>query len=184
MTFTLAGPTEAELLDWVRANVPDLWSEYAVDTLLATYDFAEKGSASRNNRHKIGHALISSDADSLDIVPFSTPNPEQATANLTAQFHITYKPATALVDLPMPVVVQRHQCPFCRRYTRKDPAAVTRHMGSCWANPGLRCCKTCAHHQQVDAESDEACTEPDGPEFDEYSFPVLNCPLWQARKEA
>ena len=50
------------------------------------------------------------------------------------------------IDLPDPIVVTRHQCPFCRRYTRADPAAIRDHMTRCWKNPGLRNCKTCEHH--------------------------------------
>jgi hypothetical protein len=179
VTFTLAGPTEPELLAWIRTNLHDLWSETAVDTILAKFDFAEKGSPSRNSRHKVGMALTD---PAPDAPPFTRSTPEQAATNLATRFTITYKPVTATAALPDPVVVSRHQCPFCRRYTRADPAAVTRHMQSCFHNPGLRCCKTCTLHQQVDAYSDEACTHPAGPETEDYSFPVLNCPLWQPKE--
>lgn len=179
MTFTIAGPTQTELLTWIRTNLDDLWSETAADQLLEKFDFAEKGSPSRNNQHKIFMALTEA---APDAAPFTRPTPEQAASNLTARFTITYKPVTAAVALPDPVVVSRHQCPFCRRFTRADAAAVTRHMRGCFKNPGLRCCKTCAHHQDVDAYSDEACTHTDGPEHEDYSFPVLNCPIWQPKE--
>lgn len=99
------------------------------------------------------------------------------------------------VDLPTPIVVQRHQCPFCRRYTRADPARVEWHMARCFQNPAARNCKTCEHHQPESIDYghqcwpgrrcgcndwDEACLHPDGPE-DDYKFPVQNCPLWQAK---
>lgn len=184
MTFTIAGPTEAELATWIRTNIDLLWSLEAADTILAKYDFAEKGTPSRNSRNKVSMALI---AHGPDDPPFSPATPEKAARALAEQFVITYKPVTAVVDLPMPIVVSRHQCPFCRRYTRANQDAVTKHMRSCWHNPGLRCCKTCAHHQHsvpptVDGDPgwDECCTHTDGPETG-YSFPVLNCPLWQPK---
>lgn len=97
------------------------------------------------------------------------------------------------VDLPTPIVVTRHQCPHCRRYTRADPARVEWHMARCLKNTTARNCGTCEHHQQESIDYghqchpglhcgcndwDEACTHPDGPEAD-YRFPVQNCPLWQ-----
>lgn len=180
MTFTLAGPTETELLTWIRTNITDLWSTNAVDQLMDTYDFAEKGTPSRNSRTKVFMTFTEPGPDSP---PFTPVTPEQAAKNLASQFHITYKPTTTAIDLPTPVVVTRHQCPFCRRYTRADPAAVTRHMRTCWQNPGLRCCKTCTHHQDGShPEDDESCTHTDGPEYEDYSFPVLNCPLWQPKE--
>lgn len=98
------------------------------------------------------------------------------------------------VDLPIPVVVTRHQCPHCRRYTRADPSRVEWHMGRCLKNPSARNCGTCEHHQEQSrgpncepgrdcscSDWDEACTHPDGPE-DDYRFPVNDCPLWEAKK--
>jgi hypothetical protein len=99
------------------------------------------------------------------------------------------------VDLPTPIVVTRHQCPHCRRYTRADPARVEWHMGRCLKNQAARTCGTCVHHQpEVRDYShqchpgyycgcndwDESCTHPGGPEFEDYKFPVINCPLWEA----
>lgn len=100
------------------------------------------------------------------------------------------------VDLPAPLVVLRHQCPFCCRYTRADPARVTWHMGRCLRNPAARNCGTCAHHQDEERggtcfpgqqcrcnEIDEGCTHPDGPTAG-YRFPIQNCPLWHSKEEA
>lgn len=99
----------------------------------------------------------------------------------------------ATVDLPMPIVVTRHQCPHCRRYTKANLRQVQQHMTTCWRNPALRTCKACVHHQQESIDYGhqchpgyhcgcndwlEACTHPDGPE-DDYKFPVIGCPLWE-----
>jgi hypothetical protein len=55
-------------------------------------------------------------------------------------------------------------------------------MTRCWQNPALRCCKTCTHHQDGShPEDDESCTHPDGPEWEDYRFPVLHCPLWETK---
>ncbi|WP_405536968.1 hypothetical protein [Streptomyces antimycoticus] len=100
----------------------------------------------------------------------------------------------ATVDLPIPIVVIRHQCPHCRRTHSKKQAAVE-HMGRCWKNPANRGCKTCAWHQEerwsshqcipgLDCGCDswpEACCHSDGPE--PLERPVVRCPLWQARTE-
>lgn len=99
------------------------------------------------------------------------------------------------LDLPIPVLVTRHQCPHCRRTHAKKAAAVA-HIARCWLNPANRSCKGCAHYQQQHFSTpaewcepgrscscndwDEACTAADGPE-DDYQFPVTNCPLWEAR---
>ena len=48
------------------------------------------------------------------------------------------------VDLPIPVVVTRHQCPHCRR-TWSKPTAATAHIARCWKNPATRSCKTCVY---------------------------------------
>jgi hypothetical protein len=95
------------------------------------------------------------------------------------------------VDLPAPIVVQRHQCPFCRRYTRADPAAVRDHMTRCWRNPGLRNCKTCEHHLPA-VQGTESCNPgewcacgdyPEGCDVDAAptgaTFPISHCPQWQ-----
>ncbi|MCL8016888.1 hypothetical protein [Streptomyces sp. AS02] len=193
MTFTIAGPTEAELLTWIRTHINDLWSPDAVTQLLAQYDFAEKNSPSRNSFSKVAMAMVAAGPNDT---PWGATTPEQVAKNLTGQFTITYKPVTATVDLPMPVIVERHQCPFCRRFTRAKRERVEDHMPGCFHNPGLRCCKTCTHHQEASRDVghycipgqtcgcndwDESCTHPAGPE-EEYSFPVLNCPLWQAKE--
>ncbi|MGQ4733461.1 hypothetical protein ACUN3E_38105 [Streptomyces sp. Ju416(a)] len=96
------------------------------------------------------------------------------------------------VDLPTPLVVTRHQCPHCRRYTRASLTRVQQHMAACWKNPAARTCKTCVYHQEESIDPghychpgmrcrcndwDEACTHPEGPE--DYTFPVTGCPLWE-----
>lgn len=47
-----------------------------------------------------------------------------------------------LLPLPVPVTVQRFECPFCRcrRSARK---ATADHIARCWLNPAARACKTC-----------------------------------------
>lgn len=48
-----------------------------------------------------------------------------------------------LLPLPIPVVVTRWQCPYCRRSrSRRKPCET--HIQLCWKNPTLRGCKTCA----------------------------------------
>lgn len=96
-----------------------------------------------------------------------------------------------IIELPIPVVVTRHQCPYCRRTHAKKPTALA-HMGRCWKNPAVRSCKTCEH---FDPGGDACgCTSgcnwgsngPDMPSCnaevqlpDDYK-PVTNCPKWEA----
>lgn len=61
--------------------------------------------------------------------------------------------AEALLPLPVPVTVQRFECPFCKR-RRSAKSAVRDHIARCWLNPGARACKTCANF------ADEPCGEP------------------------
>jgi hypothetical protein len=184
--------TETELAAWLTETVgPKIVDDYGTttDRLLTVFDFAEKGGRSLNNPYKIGSVI--SPTPALTSEPFAPYVPLTAAAaaqHLTEVFHVTRKPADyaqIVVDLPMPVIVQRHQCPFCRRYTRADLRQVQDHMTRCWQNPALRCCKTCVHHQDASGtpgspdEWEESCTRPDGPE--EYRFPVLHCPLWETK---
>lgn len=53
------------------------------------------------------------------------------------------------VPLPIPVLVTRHQCPFCRATRAKKPAAVA-HIGRCWQNPAARACKTCDRYEPAE----------------------------------
>ncbi|NUP16504.1 MAG: hypothetical protein HOZ81_10440 [Streptomyces sp.] len=87
------------------------------------------------------------------------------------------------VALPMPVVVTRHQCPHCRRYTRADPKRVQWHMARCWHNPGARGCKTCKHFEpsapgpyEGDPGWPEECGAEDGPALER---PIVHCPFWE-----
>lgn len=188
MTFTLASPTEAELTDWLTANVGHMIrdEDAAARQLITAFDLASTVNTSLNNPHHIATAMEQA-RDTSDGPWNFAPVPAAAAAEiLLARFRITRKPANhdrLFVDLPMPVVVSRHQCPFCRRYTRANQAQVRDHMTRCWENPVLRCCKTCIHHQDGShPEEDESCTQPEGPEWEDYRFPVLHCPLWEAKE--
>jgi hypothetical protein len=183
--------TETELCDWLARNIGDQISNDhdAATQLLTEFDFAAKDSPSLNNRHQIASVLAPTPtAGWHPYVPLTAP---AAAQHLLEAFRVTRKPAhyeRLMVDLPMPLVVSRHQCPFCRRYTKANLAQVQDHMTRCWLNPGLRCCKTCVHHQDASGtlggvdEWLESCTHPEGPEHEDYSFPVLHCPLWQPKE--
>jgi hypothetical protein len=187
MTITVPAPvTETELSNWLTANIGDqIINDYDAAThLLTAFDFAGKEGTSLNNRHQIASLLTTAPTGwGEPFVPLTAP---AASQHLLEAFRVTRKPADyerLLVELPMPVVVPRHQCPFCRRFTRASITQVQDHMTRCWQNPSLRCCKTCIHHQDGShPEDDEACTHTDGPEPEEYQFPVLHCPLWQPKE--
>jgi hypothetical protein len=176
--------TEPELTAWlVEALGEHVSGDYeATRLLLATFDLAAKESTSLNNPHHIADCIASTPRDGVLWMPVETTATAKA---LHKAYRITRKPADhaqRLVELPMPVVVSRHQCPFCRRFTRADVRQVQDHMGRCWQNPGLRCCKTCDHHQDGShPEDDESCRHLDGPEWEDYRFPVLHCPLWERK---
>ncbi|QLJ06817.1 hypothetical protein HZZ00_37960 (plasmid) [Streptomyces sp. NEAU-sy36] len=176
--------TETELTDWLTHQFgPEIHNDYdTASHLLRTFDLAAKEGPSLNNRHEIANCIASTPNTDA---PWTPVNTAKAAATLHAAYRITRKPtnhASLTIDLPLPIIVSRHQCPFCRRFTRADQAAVKDHMARCWSNPRLRCCKTCTHHQDAGPEDNEACTHPDGPEYEEYRFPVLHCPLWQANE--
>jgi hypothetical protein len=174
--------TEAELTAWLTEAVGEhVQSDYeAARLLLATFDLAAKKGTSLNNPHQIASCIASASSDDG---PWTRVETTAAATLLHDTYQITRKPADLeqrLADLPMPVVVSRHQCPSCRRFTRADLRQVQDHMGRCWQNPALRCCKACVHHQDGShPEDDESCRHPDGPEPEDYRFPVLHCPLWQ-----
>jgi hypothetical protein len=182
--------TEPDLVDWLTLNAGDpiLNDEQAATDLVASFDLLDKTSRSLNNRHQIATCIYDARDDNDPMWP-RTVRAEAAAAALYARYRITPKPTDRpTVLLPAPVVVSRHQCPFCRRYTRADARQVLDHMTRCFNNPGLRCCKTCTHHQDASGapgspdEWLEACTHDDGPEHEEYRFPVLHCPLWQPKE--
>lgn len=190
MTTIPAALTETDLADWLTVNVGDpITNDYDATTqLLLDFDFKAKDGPSLNNPHRISSVLAPTPITWTK--PFAL-TAQAAAQHLTEAFRITRKPADhaqLLVDLPMPVVVSRHQCPFCRRFTRADARQVQDHMSRCWLNPGLRCCKTCTHHQDASGtpggtdEWVESCTHPEGPEYEDYRFPVLYCPLWQTKE--
>jgi hypothetical protein len=190
MTTIPALVTEPELAAWLTQTIGDpITNDYDATTqLLLDFDLAAKDGPSLNNRHQI-------------VRPSSPPPPPQA-GTLTSTDRAGRRPAPAR-DVPhhpqagqlRPTVrgpadargVSRHQCPFCRRFTRADLRQVTDHMTRCWQNPVLACCKTCVHHQDASGtpgEPDEwleSCTHPKGPEHEDYRFPVLHCPLWETK---
>ncbi|MFE1451967.1 hypothetical protein [Streptomyces olivaceoviridis] len=175
--------TETELADWLTQQTgPVIRDNHETAQLILTaFDLLTKDGSSLNNAHQIANCIASTLSTDG---PFGPVDTAQAATTLHAAYRITRKPtdhAQLLVDLPMPVVVNRHQCPFCRRFTRADLRAVQDHMTRCWSNPRLRCCKTCTHHQDAGPYDDESCTHNDGPEYEEYGFPVLHCPLWQPK---
>jgi hypothetical protein len=99
----------------------------------------------------------------------------------------------ATVDLPIPIVVTRHQCPHCRATRSKKTAAIA-HIGRCWKNPAVRSCKTCQHHLPPYSgdtcnpgkwcgcsEYPEACDVRAVPEGSD--FPIVGCPQWEPREE-
>jgi hypothetical protein len=186
MTTIPAVVTQTELTEWLVQELgPHVRNDYqASRLLLATFDLAAKEGNSLNNPHQIADCIASTPSTSGPFTPVDT---TAASKTLHDAYWITRKPADYeqhLVDLPMPVIVSRHQCPFCRRFTRADLRQVQDHMTRCWQNPALRCCKTCTHHQDGShPEDDESCIHPAGPEWEDYRFPVLHCPLWQ-QKEA
>jgi hypothetical protein len=45
---------------------------------------------------------------------------------------------------PVPVMVRRFECPFCR-HRRSAMKAAAAHIARCWLNPAVKACKTCAH---------------------------------------
>jgi hypothetical protein len=184
MTALPAEVTEPELATWLVDQLGEhVSSDYeAARLLIRVFDLAAKEGASLNNPHHVANCTASTPSDNGPWGPVHT---GKAAATVHAAYRITRKPADyeqRLVDLPMPVVVSRHQCPFCRRFTRADLRQVQDHMTRCWQNPALRCCKTCTHHQDGShPEEDESCRHPDGPEWEDYRFPVLHCPLWETR---
>lgn len=192
MTFAPPSPTEAELADLLAKECgPQIRDDYkAARALLGVYDLAAKEGTSLNNPHQIANCIASTPTTRRDPAPWDPVDTVQAAKTIHAAYRITRKPPNhnrLFVDLPMPAVVSRHQCPYCRRFTRASLTQVQDHMTRCWTNPVLRCCKTCTHHQNASGtpgspdEWLESCTQPDGPEPEDYVFPVLHCPLWEGR---
>ncbi len=192
MTFTQTGPNETELTELLTKQFgPRIRDDYqAARHLLTVFDLTAKESGSLNSPHHIA-STIDSAPRTGDNSPWSPVDTAQVAGVLLEVYRITRKPAghdRLFVDLPVPVVVSRHQCPFCRRFTRAGLAQVRDHMTRCWQNPVLRCCKTCTHHQNASGtpgtpdEWVESCTNPDGAEWDDYQFPVLHCPLWEPKE--
>lgn len=190
-----------DLANWITAEIgPRIDNDHhAATRLLTAFDFRAKDGASLNSHHQIASCLSPMPIRWDEPVPHLSA--EAAAQHLLEAFQVTRKPAnysTLFVDLPMPVVVSRHQCPFCRRFTRADPGQVRDHMTRCWQNPVLRTCKTCTHYQPEVHDFrhqchpgyhcgcndwDESCTHPDGPDWEDFQFPILHCPLWQPKTD-
>jgi len=100
--------------------------------------------------------------------------------------------AETLLPLPVPVTVQRFQCPFCRR-RRSAKSAVREHIARCWLNPSARACKTCANFTDVPDEEPcvpgEQCTCNSGYQQCEAGIAdvaggriMSGCPLWKLKE--
>jgi hypothetical protein len=93
---------------------------------------------------------------------------------------------------PEVITVRRFRCPFCRRSHSSKTRAVL-HIGRCWYNPAVRCCKTCANFVPDQSEpgyvAPEYCdagvdisgdvTTEDAPS----PGPITGCPLWALKTE-
>lgn len=191
MTAVQTIPTETELAEWLTRTIGDTVTDdyQAARTLLTAFDLLDTTANSLNNVHHIAACIDTLRSDSGQPWTRLAAPPAVVAGKLCGQYRITRKPddhARILINLPTPMIVSRHQCPFCRRFTRADAKQVTDHMTRCWQNPSLRCCKTCTHHQDASGtpgspdEWLESCTHDAGPE--DYSFPVLHCPLWQPKE--
>ncbi|MFB7592331.1 hypothetical protein [Streptomyces sp. NPDC056169] len=94
------------------------------------------------------------------------------------------------VDLPIPIVVTRHQCPHCRATRSKKTAAIA-HIGRCWKNPAVRSCKTCDNYDPggVDCGCDWRCSQPQPPScgakvpLPDGPTVVTDCPKWEPRED-
>lgn len=92
----------------------------------------------------------------------------------------------AVVLLPIPVVVTRHQCPCCG-ITRAKRSTMVAHIARCWHNPAARACKTCVHYTPPeDGPYPEHPGWPEGCGVGQVigDLPNSNCPSWQPRTEA
>jgi len=100
--------------------------------------------------------------------------------------------AETLLPVPVPVTVQRFQCPFCsrRRAAKKTTAA---HIERCWLNPAARACKTCANFtDEPDGEpcfAGQPCDCNQGYQQCEAGIAdvaggtiVSGCPLWKLKE--
>lgn len=103
-----------------------------------------------------------------------------------------------VIALPVPVMVRRFACPFCKR-SRSAKKATAEHIGRCWENPAVRSCKTCAHLVDVQGGGGtcfpgRSCNCNDGYRYCGAGidfegegfgpdFPRTGCPLWAAKTE-
>ena len=95
---------------------------------------------------------------------------------------------------PVPVTVQRYECPFCKR-RRSAKRTAAEHIARCWRNPAARACKTCEHWvnepggepcfpgRHCDCNSGYADCRA-GVEGVDKGEIKTGCPLWQAKDGA
>lgn len=90
---------------------------------------------------------------------------------------VALQASVAAAPDPLPLVVKRYQCPFCRR-SRSARRAAEQHIARCWLNPAARACKTCAHFS-----NDEDYGPDCGAGVDLEKGLRDFCPLWRALPE-
>lgn len=96
--------------------------------------------------------------------------------------------------VPIPVMVRRFECPWCKR-RRSSKAAMVAHIGACWLDPANRACKTCENHFPLFVGSEPGgmgawgCVQVERPEscavrtdLEPGDFPVSHCPQWEPRE--
>src|SRR5688572_15307934 len=109
--------TEPELAEWLTTHIGDqIRNDYqAARELLTVFDFAAKTEPSLNNPQRITSSIDAAGTPASGPRWLTGPtDTKQAAAKLVEDFRITHKPADhalLFVDLPMPTVVSRHQCP-------------------------------------------------------------------------
>ena len=93
---------------------------------------------------------------------------------------------------PVPVMVQRYECPFCKR-RRSVRKATAVHIARCWLNPAAKACKTCEHFTDVPSgdycEGGRPCACNKGFQQCEAGIPDVaageirtGCPLWKLKE--
>ena len=101
--------------------------------------------------------------------------------------------AEVTLPVPVPVTVQRFECPFCKR-RRSARKAAAEHIGRCWLNPAARACKTCAHFTDEPdggwclpgrpCECNRGYRQCEAGVADVTDGTIMSgCPLWQLRKD-
>lgn len=113
-----------------------------------------------------------------------------ALADAAAEEHAAAYRARLADSTPEPVTVRRYRCPHCGHSRAKETAARA-HIARCWQNPAVRACKSCVHFEPyVPARGCWGDPQCNCPEVEEgcavgaspagVSFPVVDCPSWEA----